>query len=187
MSCGVQCSSQSSLLSKLGGGEQNLIQYIKHLAKHICTEIPVGSFFLHSRLLSENNLCWFKRCTVCSCMPPCTLMPELWNVMFLYLFVSFACQRTMMEGWQHNYLVPSHHSTKQGWGLGKNTLSTWWPWKTKAGACLLLQPLSHVRLSLIILRLCIRQTFIPSNLQCIQVICLVFCVPWESHPWPWHC
>lgn len=132
--------------------------------------------FLHSRLPPENNLCWFEWCTVCSCMPACTLMPELWNVIFSYVFVSCARQRTMMEGWQHNYPVPSRRSTKQGCDLGKNTLSIWWLWKTKEGASLLLQPLSHVRLSLIYITFMHLTDFYSKHFAVHSSITLSVCV-----------
>lgn len=45
MSCGVRCNSQSSLPKQVGGKKQDLIQYIKHLAKRISTEISAASFF----------------------------------------------------------------------------------------------------------------------------------------------
>lgn len=58
MSCGVQCSSQSSLLSKLGEKKTKLdsVLYIKHLVKRICTEIPAGSFFTQPTAFWKQSL-----------------------------------------------------------------------------------------------------------------------------------
>jgi len=87
MSCRVQCSSQIFLLSKLGKKKNETWFNASNIWWNVSAQKFQQVFFLHSRLPCENNLCWFKPCTVCSCMPACTLMPELWIVMFLYVFV----------------------------------------------------------------------------------------------------